>query len=246
VSVAAPAAPPKLAYAFVPNPNPIRASAGGLNPNSFDLQVIVSNPTLSPVTIRQIIIGIPTGEEMSQSISSARDLPAPRYDTSAAWKIGASASTVTIAPTSGATMQITSPIVFTLPGIHVNHTPGTVPLIITEFPASGEKAVDGTHSLVKLPSDFPVVSYHADPATLDDLQQTVKLYWKVSDEAKHAVYGLRAAGVGPTPHGATGDDADDEPPVDPNLAASLKPCVPDGNCYTWKDGKTAWRPTRST
>ncbi|MBV9278832.1 MAG: hypothetical protein JOZ41_02005, partial [Chloroflexi bacterium] len=51
--------PLTLKYLFIPSPDPIRASAGGSNPNHINLQVIINNPTLSPVTLQKIEIAIP-------------------------------------------------------------------------------------------------------------------------------------------------------------------------------------------
>jgi hypothetical protein len=50
----------QLSYALVPDPNPIRASVGGANPNIISLTVIISNPTAPDVvTLQGIVIQIP-------------------------------------------------------------------------------------------------------------------------------------------------------------------------------------------
>jgi YVTN family beta-propeller protein len=229
----------KLAYAFTSNPNPIRASAHGASANRVDVQVIVSNPSLSSMNVGQVQIEIPVGAETDRALSTSRDLPQPSYDRTAPWTITSTGSTVTIRPRSGASQVMTAPIVFTLPGIQVNYTPGTVPLTITEFPPLQPTRFvdDKTYSLLKQPADFPVTSFHADPVRLDDLGESITLYWTVSDQGKQDLYGLRIVRVGaPTSDPPT---ALDEDPVAPagTVAAALRDCVSDGVCYTWQDGQ---------
>jgi hypothetical protein len=125
-----------LSYAFVPMPNPIFASVGPDTINKIDLLVIVSNPSLSAVTLQQLTIDIPTGEEDSRSISTNRNLPSPSYDTSIPWTISTAGELVTIVPSNGPSGSVTGPIVFTLPSISVNQTPGGVPITITEAGSS--------------------------------------------------------------------------------------------------------------
>jgi hypothetical protein len=199
----------RLAYAFLPNSNPIRATVQGGNPNRVDLQVIVSNPTLSTISMARMTIEIPTGEESSRAISTAPSLPTPTYDTSIPWTISSSAGTDTIAPRAGAIGQVLSPIIFTLPGIQVNETPGTVPLTITEFPPSpAPKVVDTSQSLLEQRADFPVISFTATPPILNDLELPVTLTWACTDQGKQDAYSVYS---------------DTWQPVD---------CINDGNCYT--------------
>jgi DNA-binding beta-propeller fold protein YncE len=211
---AAVASSPKLAYAFLPTPNPIRATAAGANPNTVDLQVIVSNPTLSAVTLAKVIINVPTGEETSRSISTARSLPPPTYDTTIPWTITTSGSDVTLAPKGRQSGQILGPIIFILPGIQVNHTVGTVPLTVTEFPPSAPKVADASYSLLKQPSDFPVTSFTATPPTLGDLDVPVILKWTCTEAGRLDAYSVYS---------------DDWQPRD---------CINEGDCYTWQDGQS--------
>ena len=88
----------KLAYAFVPMPTPIRASAPGANPNRVDLQVIVSNPSMNDVAMARIEIEVPVGEESSRTLSTSISLPAPRYDTKGPWSIMTDGDTISILP----------------------------------------------------------------------------------------------------------------------------------------------------
>jgi YVTN family beta-propeller protein len=240
-------APLRLAYAFLPNPNPIRASAAGANPNSVDLQVIVSNPTLAAVSMRQITIEIPTGDDTSRAISMAVNLPNPTLNASdSGWTITSSGSDVILTPDGTPTATVTSPpITFILRNIQVNETIGTVPLTITEVPPPpAPKAIDAsTYHLVKHPADFPVTSFYADPATLTNLDQSVTLYWTCSDQGKLDGFGLRIASLGAM--SAEQHPNEEEEPVAGALlaaraaaqaAAPLKDCGADGNCYTWRDG----------
>jgi DNA-binding beta-propeller fold protein YncE len=223
-----------LDYAFVSSPNPIRASVGGANPNTIDVQVIVSNGSNNAVTIRAISIELPTGQEVSGDISTAPNLPQPSYDTTIPWTITTAGSTVSIVPLSGASGEVTAPILFTLPGIQVNESPGTVQITVIEVPASGPKVVDTSrYSLLKQPANFPVVSFYADPAVLTNLDLPVTLYWTCSDQGQQDAYGLRATPAGlerlPAAHPMRGSAA---------LAAvsGLHDCVQDGDCYTCHNG----------
>jgi hypothetical protein len=140
----------QLEYQFKSTPDLILASAAGSNPNTVDPEVMISNRSLSGTAMREIIIQIPTGEESRLAISMARDLPDPCYDTAIPWTISSSGSVVTIQPKAGASGTLTGPIIFTLPGIQVNQTPGTVPITITEYNAPApERVDDSTYSLYK-------------------------------------------------------------------------------------------------
>jgi YVTN family beta-propeller protein len=234
----------KLAYAFISMPNPIRASASGANPNVVNLQVIVSNPTLAAINLHQVTIEIPTGEDISRDISSSRDLPSPVYDTSGPWSISTAGGAITIKPRSGNEAPITSPILFSLNGIQVNQTPGTVPLTITEMLPPAPKVVDtSSYRLVKERADFPVTSFYADPSTVTDLGQAVTLYWTCSDQGKLDAYGLRIASIRAAVRRSASEAAlvaDVTPVAAGNLQsqddAPFKNCVVDGNCYTWQAG----------
>src|SRR5262249_28061949 len=143
----------------------------------------------SAVSLQQLTIDIPTGEEASRTISTARDLPAPSYDTSIPWTISSAGELVTIVPSTGPSGSVTGPIVFTLPSISVNQTPGTVPITITE--AGSSKAIDSnTYRIVKQPADFPVTRFWADPPSLDIVEQPVTLYWSCTEDGQHDAYGL--------------------------------------------------------
>src|SRR5579872_7376178 len=120
----------QLSYTFIPAPNPIRASVGGGNPNAVDLQVMVSNSTTSPITLQEVLIQIPLGDNISGDLSSSQNLPSPRNVTPG-YTVTVQGSTVTILPPDGM-FHTNVPVLFTLPGIVVNQVAGTVYLIITE------------------------------------------------------------------------------------------------------------------
>jgi YVTN family beta-propeller protein len=229
----------KLDYGFVPSPNPIRASATGANPNTIDLQVIISNSSLSGVEIGQIQVQIPMGEDISRDLSTSANLPGPVYDPTGPWAIASAADTVTIKTQSGKLQEMTAPIVFTLPGIQVNHQPGKVPLTITEFPPlQRAKFADGTtYSLLKQPADFPVTSFYANPASLANLDQPVTLHWTVSDQGKLDLYGLRIVNVGMASGQSRASSGAEVTELESQSSAPLKECDTDGNCYTWQDGQ---------
>jgi hypothetical protein len=171
-------APIQLDYAFIPSPNPIRVSQSAGDTSIVDLQVIISDPLLSGVTVSEITIEIPTGEATSRAISTASNLPSPRPDPSDLWSFTAYGSTITIKPTGTSPASVTNPIVFTIPGVQVNECVGQVPITITEFNPPAPKAVNsGTYSLVKQPADFPVSNFYASSTALYDLDQPTTLYW---------------------------------------------------------------------
>src|SRR5882762_8855314 len=89
----------QLTYSFTPQPNPIRASANSANPNTTNLEVVVSNPQVTPVSIQQVAIAIPIGPNAAGNLSAS--LPAPTYDSSSGWTITTAGGTTTIQPRSG-------------------------------------------------------------------------------------------------------------------------------------------------
>ena len=227
-----------LDYAFVPSTTPILASAPGANPNTIDLQVIVSNPGLSAHLLSGITIQIPTGQESSRDISTSTSLPSPTYDTSSPWSITTSGSTIAIAPVSGASGMVSTPVTFTLPAIQVDETPGTVPITITEVPPPPAPRVSDatTYTLLKEPADFPITSFWVDPPALDNVDQPVTLYWTCSDQGKQDAFGLRIAGLG----GAAGQVSTGVSTArlpGSNGSPTLNDCVSDGTCYTALDGE---------
>lgn len=207
------ASPLTLKYVFTPDPNPIRASVGGANPNTIDLQVMISNPTLNPVQMQSITIEIPVGEDSARSLSTSPNLPAPVPATSGDWTISTSGDTITLQTGDSSPGTITDNIIFTLEGVQVNDTAGVVPVTITEMSPSAPKVRDdSTYSVVKQEADFPITNFYATPATLYDLDQTVTLYWKCSSEGQDYVYSVHSDSWQP------------------------KDCVNTGNCYTCQDG----------
>ena len=236
-----------LDYAFVSSPNPIRASVGGANPNTIAMQVIVSSSSPAAVAMRGITIEIPTGEEVSGDISTARNLPPPTYDTTIPWVITASGATISIEPTAGGSGAVIAPIIFTVPGIQVNETPGTVPITVTEFPPPPAPRIADhtTYTLLKQPADFPVVNFYADPSILTNLDLPVTLYWTCSEQGEQNVFGLRAdlASVARTVATEARSAPASPALTDPARAgptrltlAGLHDCLDDGVCYSCQDG----------
>src|SRR3954464_5279919 len=135
----------QLDYAFLPRPNPIRASPKGGDPNTIDLDVLVSNPQLSPVRAQRVVIHIPCGDDSDRTLSADRNLPEPRYEPGSGWAVTSSGSDVTLVPPNG---RVAGSFLLTLPSIAVNTTPGGVPVTITETPQSPLPG-DDDHVLVK-------------------------------------------------------------------------------------------------
>lgn len=201
----------KLKYVFTPSPNPIRASLGGLNPNTIDLQVMISNPTLNPVELTSITIEIPVGEDSARSLSSSPSLPNPVPSTSGDWSITSSGDKIILDISGGAPGTILDNIIFTLEKIEINDTAGVVPITITEL--GPPKAVnDQEYALVKQVADFPITDFYATPQTLYDLDQTVTLYWTCSEQGSNYSYSVHSDSWTP------------------------KDCQNAGDCYTCQDG----------
>jgi YVTN family beta-propeller protein len=234
----------RLGYEFVPSPTPILASASGANPNTFSLQVIISNPGDAVVTISRVRITIPTGGSDPGQISTTTSLPDPTYDDTAnLWDIASSGSTVGITPTSGQPTQLGDPIVFTLQNIAVNEQPGTVFLgIVEQTPqATATIANDNAWTLHKQPSDYPVTSFSATPAALNDIDEPIVLTWTCSDQGELVDYSLSSQSDAEATLRA--DHAKGQGGADSAAAGTLqdfrfKDCVDDGDCYTWQDGQT--------
>lgn len=201
----------QLKYVFTPDPYLIRASVSDANPNTIDLQIMVSNPDLAPAFIESISIKIPVGQEGAPTLSDSPDLPSPTFDTGSGWLVDSSASTLSLTPpTSG----VKDSFLLTLTGIQVNLTPGVVPITIKETVSSAPKPDkdDKSYWLVKQPADFPITSFTATPSTLYDFDETVTLNWKCSDQGEELSYSLSANGK------------------------DLKNCVDGKDCYTCADG----------
>jgi hypothetical protein len=128
-------------------------------------------------------------------LSAETDLPAPAYDTTIPWTISAKGENVTIRPAAGQNGQLDGTIAFTLPQIPVDDTPtgGVVGLTILEAYSSGGEVTDSTtYQLVKQPADFVIVDFRASPAVLDDIDQTVTLYWSVDTAGQSLAYKLHS------------------------------------------------------
>lgn len=201
----------QLIYAFLPDPNPIRASVKGSDPGLIDLQVMVSTPADRRVNIAKIVIEIPVGRDDSGYLSAAASLPAPEYD-SPGWEITSSGSSVIITPISGSNGLLVGTILFTLGGIAVADYAGTVQLTIVEHP--GDLTDSTTYKLVKWPSDFVVTRFYARPSALNNLDQTAVIYWACTQQGSSFAYQIRSP--------------DWEP----------RQCVDDGDCFTVMDGES--------
>ena len=212
-----------LEYGFNSNPCPIRASGSGNDISTIDLVVTISRRPELAVSLKKTQITIPVANNEAYSLSSAGRLPQPRFDQSGLWDITVStesnSDTVTIAPKSDASGQVTSTIEFTLPGIVVNQTIGFVPITIKE--TALDEITDGfTYRLEKFEPDFPVRRFYATPSVLSDLNETSTLHWESTDEGQNYSYRVRSADGGP-------DGRYDWIP---------KECLIGGDCYTNVDG----------
>jgi DNA-binding beta-propeller fold protein YncE len=190
----------QLRYLFVPSSSPIVVSPDGGNPVVIDLLVIVSNPVPTAiVTLAEIVINIPTGSTEPGALSGQPDPFAPVYDKSCGWTITASGANITLAPPTGKkTAQIAGSLLFTLPGIQINHAFGTVQLKVGEQSATGAWSTDGTtYTLVKDPNGYVITSFSAQPSALDDIDQPVTLHWTTTDDGEDLRYGVHADGWQP-------------------------------------------------
>jgi YVTN family beta-propeller protein len=239
----------RLGYGFVPSPTPIRASASGANPNTIDLQVVISNPAGQSVIISRIVVTIPTGGPEAGQISTVPSLPNPRYDQSMPWTLTISGSNVGIVPSSGSPTRLGNPIIFTLPGIQVNEQPGQVFIGINEQTSQGTATISGdpAFTLQKQVATFPVTSFTVTPSVLDDIDEPVVLNWVCSDQGKLLSYSLRAEQVGGSTRddraasaeradGAGGSDGASHPAGHDLRDFHFKDCLGSGDCYTCQDG----------
>jgi DNA-binding beta-propeller fold protein YncE len=178
----------RLSYILSPNPNPVRASVSGSNPQIVDLEIIISNPLIESVEIDEIIIEIPMGADNARSLSAAPKLPQPDTKTSGPWTIKVDAEKISITPTVGDSGHFKGEVViFKLKGIQVNNTPGAVPITVTEYADSD--SVTDSYQLSKLEPDFPVAKFYAEPDTLSTYDK-VKFIWKCSDQGKNYKYSV--------------------------------------------------------
>lgn len=172
-----------LRYAFIPSPNPIRASLPDKQ-STIDLQVIISNPGL-PVKLREVSIQI-GGESAAGTLSTA-PLRTPHLP--GGWTVEVDDNTLLLTPTQ----QIDSPLAFTLPQITINATEGIVPITVTEAPPQGNPVKDDTtYSLVKQPADWVVTNFWASPPSLDAVNSPVTLWWSVTTLGRDSDYQVKA------------------------------------------------------
>lgn len=200
-----------LRYVFSPSLNPIRASAPGANPNTIDLQIMVSNPGIAAVTISKVVIDIPVGEDAGGFLSAAQSLTAAQ-GICAGWAV---TPALVITPEAGSTGQLkpSETIIFTVPEIAVTETPGTVQINVTERPSGVTDS--STYVLVKLPSNFVVTSFTANPAVNNDLDQPITLNWACTEAGSEYSFQLSS------------DTLPDWPRSD---------CINDGVCFTVANG----------
>ena len=93
----------------------------------------------------------------------------------------ASPTTAPAPPDDGTPNLDDCPIVFTLPGIEVNTTVGTVGIVVSE--SAPDLIEDRTsYRLVKHPSDWPVTSFRVSPTVLHNIDQEVTLTWATKEE----------------------------------------------------------------
>jgi hypothetical protein len=175
----------QLEYAFSPSPFPILASESDSIPSYIDLQMMVTNGNRLDFTFEKITIDIMAGNPDSANSLCDGSLPDPEYDNSQGWTITTDTGSVTIIPSTGQTGTLgKTSIVFTLSQIKVSQIAGTVPISITETISDdqSDQSLPNQYSLTKEPTNYPVSNFHADPPSLDTLDQCVTIYWTGSEE----------------------------------------------------------------
>jgi YVTN family beta-propeller protein len=177
----------KLLYNFSSTPVRIIASAPGNGPlNVVNLEVMITNPTTSPIQLTSISIQIPCGGKDANMLSEDPALPSPTYDPNSGWSGSTSGDTVTFTlPHAG--ISDSKSFIFNLSGIQVNRAPGTVRITIVE---DGEKRTidDNTYSLVKHPNTAPITNFHA---TLNP-DETAKLFWECTAAGSNYAYAVHS------------------------------------------------------
>jgi YVTN family beta-propeller protein len=170
----------QLKYLFTSTPPTIVASAQGNAPlNVVNLEVTITNPTTSAIQLTAISIQIPCGGQPGEDadmLSDNPDLPSPDYDDNSGWSGSTLADTVSFSlPAAG--IPGSGSFSFSLSGIQVDRTPGTVPITIVEDGTS--KTIDNkTYALEKQTNTAPITSFYAQPATLNTVDETVNLFWE--------------------------------------------------------------------
>lgn len=188
-----------LAYSFWPEPNPIRCSTSAPNPVTMttDILVSVSNPSVDTVSVDSIVISFPLGQDTAAKLSGSTSLPQPILMTPGDWDVRYEAADVKIKPKTATPQRPLvfsgNPLVFRLPGIAVNTKPGKVNITIEQNLKVGavNKKLTGEAWLEKQPSNFPVKSFLAEPAAVDDLDKPTCLKWVCTEEGKNRYYQLR-------------------------------------------------------
>jgi YVTN family beta-propeller protein len=182
--------------------------------------VLITNPGTYAVSLDEMQIEIPVGSTGAAWLSASPALPTPVAGLLAGWQASVSGSTVTLKPTGGTPGTVTDALSFTLPGIQVNETQGTVQLTITEFPPSASKRIDDTtYTLVKQDPNVPVTNFWASPTVITEPDQAAVLHWTCSGEGSGYVYSLSS-----------------------DQGWSPVNCLGGGSCYTCTDGHNGITP----
>jgi len=160
----------------------------------------MSNPGVEPVEVESIVITFPLSQDIAADLSGDKDLPQPLLETPGAWRVDSEGPSVNIQPEDPDTNLVFSgnPLIFLLQGIKVNTKPGTVKITISQrviTEEGGSRLVTGAALLEKQPTDFPVQSFSAHPAAVDDLDKTVLLKWTCRPEGEKRSYRLRGPGT---------------------------------------------------
>jgi hypothetical protein len=177
---------PRLRYAFTPSPNPIRASAP--DATSFvEIQVMVSNPG-DPLALQELSIQI--GDKSASGVLTTDPLLPQPDPLPGGWSCDPAGDALILTPPA----QIVAPLVFTLARMEVDETPGTVPITVKEVSEDGSTIAtdDTSYSLVKLPSDWVVTDFWADPPSLDAAHTPVTLQWQVTELGRDSAYQVQA------------------------------------------------------
>jgi DNA-binding beta-propeller fold protein YncE len=185
----------QLKYSFRSRPSPILASPKTGAQNVIALDISITLAAGQAVTLRSIRIKIPVGSDCPQTLSTAPHLPHPVPAAAGGWSIlPPTGSDLILRPASGESAGFPGSMKITLSPIPVNtKAPASVPISITETPASGSPVTDSTtHSLDKEAADCVITNFDATPDTLTDLDKRVMLTWTVSDAGKDLGYALHS------------------------------------------------------
>jgi len=203
-----------LQFAAATQPNPLIASPPAGPANQATVFVLGTNQSAHDAAIEGVSVAIPLGGEGADLTRNGSAISPVPPD---GWKVtgkdlGADLATFTFAPatTGGGVVPARGSVVFSFGGVEVNQTAGSCPLAVTEGSGGCTPGVDcptATPGVVKVPTGWSEVELSAEPAYLDQGQNTLVSWSGPSG----ATYTLRY----PTPAGTVTVPAPGAPPLAP-------------------------------